>query len=79
MPRRVSIHHGIVVAIRIQVQAMYGFGVEIVHRIGRDESSRFGVVVSRLQIIKLRFLVVIIPSVALLYHTQKKFARSLLK
>ena len=57
MPRGVCIHNRIIIAIRIQVQSMSAFRVEIIHRIRRDKSANFRVLISRLQVITICFLI----------------------
>ena len=53
----------IVIAIAIQVQAVYGFGVEVGCIIGRDETAPFGGVIPGVAIIQAGIVIEVIPSV----------------
>ena len=62
---RVRHHHGVVIAVRIQVEAVQlrERFIQHTHIIRRDESARFGVVITAVQIVETRLFVVVIPAI----------------
>ena len=52
MSTRIDIVNGIITAVAIEVQAVYGFGVEVGGIVGRDKSAPFGGVIPSVAIIQ---------------------------
>ena len=87
IPRRVDVHHRIVTAVGEQVETVYSFGGEVREIILRDESARFGIVITGLQIIKSCNYVIIISSICvadkrdsetlILFHNRYKLLLSI--
>ena len=59
---RIAVVNRIIIAIAIQVQAVYGFGVEVGGIIGRDESTPFGGVIPGVAIIQASVFIVVIAT-----------------
>ena len=65
MPARINIHHRIVAAIRIEVVAIQvAVGAEVGNIVGGDKAADRGVIVPRLQPIKLQGVIVVISAIA---------------
>ena len=62
---RVRYHHRIVIAVRIQVETVQlrERFIQHTHIIRRDESARFGVVITAVQIVEARLFVVVVPAI----------------
>ena len=62
---RVRHHHGVIIAVRIQVETVQlrERFIQHAHIIRRDESARFGVVVTAVQIVEARLFVVVVPAI----------------
>ena len=64
MPTRIGIIHRIISAVRIQIQSVNTLWIKVACIIRRYKPSPLGIVVSRVQIVKLCFPIVVITSVA---------------
>lgn len=62
MSTGVTIVDRIITAITIQVQAVYGFGVEVCGIIGRDKSAPLGAVIPGVAIIQAGVVIVVIAT-----------------
>ena len=62
---RVRHHHGVIIAVRIQVETVQlrERFIQHAHIIRRDESARFGVVITAVQIVEARLFVVVVPAI----------------
>ena len=61
---RVYVHHGVVGAISVEIQAVDMLGVEVAKIVDGDEPANFGIVVSRFEEIQTRLGIVVVPAVA---------------
>ena len=64
MPTRIRIHHGIIVAVRKEIQSCEVLGIQVGDMVLGKESAGFGVVVSCLEVVQPRLGVVVVASVA---------------
>lgn len=63
MSTGVTIVDRIITAITIQVQAVYGFGVEVCGIIGRDKSAPFGTVIPGVAVVEAGVISIVIATV----------------
>ena len=63
MSTRIDIVNGIITAVAIEVQAVYGFGVEVGGIVGRDKSAPFGGVIPGVAVIQAGIVIVVITAV----------------
>ena len=63
MSVRININYWIVSAVGLEVQAIDGIGGKVADVVNRDESSDFGVIISRLQVVQLGFGIVIVGAI----------------
>ena len=63
MSTRIDIVNGIITAVAIEVQAVYGFGVEVGGIVGRDKSAPFGAIIPGVAIIQAGIVIVVITAV----------------
>ena len=59
----VNIHYRVVEAVGVEVEAVDCFGIKVAYVVGVDETSRFGVVVSGLQVVQLHVFVEVVATV----------------
>jgi len=64
MPTWIGIVDGIIITIAIQIQPIEAVGIEISRIIRRDESSPFGAIVTRIEIVQAGILVVIVTAIS---------------
>ena len=64
MPARIGVIHRIIIAVRVEVESVWIFWIEICSIIRRDKSTPFGVIISCVEIIEPYLVVVVISSVA---------------
>ena len=57
-------HDGIIPAISIKIESVIVCRIKVFEAIRRDESARFGVVVTAVQVVETGFRIVIVPAVA---------------
>lgn len=63
-PRRIYVHHRIVPAIGVEIEAVYCFGIKVFYAINGDKTTGFGIVVARLEVIQPCFFVVEVTAIA---------------
>ena len=64
MPTRISKINRIIITIRIQIQSIRRFGIDILSSVRRNESAPFGAVISCIEVVKFGFGIVVITTVS---------------
>ena len=63
MPTRIGVIHRIIITVRIKIKSVRIFGINILGTIRRDKSTPFRVVVTRVEVVELRLLVIVVTSI----------------